>query len=115
MKKANCIAYPVEQTTGYGLAFKNGVIYEATELTPKEEILSFQQIKGMIALEQWKAIAEEFLCNHPEMKLKVNDDNFMQILENHYYTAEIRGSIIYMMTYSDGDFAVRCVGYSKFC
>lgn len=98
-------------STGKGLAFKDGVIYEADETVCDEEILSFHQIKGMMEEGQLQCIVEEFAIEYPELHLHVTDDNFMQLAEKYYDSALIRGSIIYMMTFADGDVAVRCRGY----
>ena len=97
--------------TGKGLAFKEGVIYEADESVCDAEILSFHQIKGMIEAGQMRCIVEEFAIEYPELKIQVTDDNYMQLAEKYYDSALIRGSIIYMMTFADGDVAVRCKGY----
>lgn len=98
-------------STGKGLAFKDGVIYEADETVCTEEILTFHQIKGMIDKGQLQCIVEEFAIAYPELNLQVTDGNFMQLAEQYYDSALIRGSIIYMMTFADGDVAVRCKGY----
>lgn len=100
-----------QKAEGKGLAFKNGVIYEAGDDAPDNEILSFHQIKGMIIPEQMKCIVDEFAINYPELGLVITEENFLQLAEKYYDSALIRGSIIYMMTFADGEVAVRCNGY----
>ena len=99
------------KTEGKGLAFLEGVIYEAGEDVPDNEILSFHQIKGMIVADQLKIIVEEFAREYPCLGLEVTDENYLELAEKYYDSALIRGSIIYMMTFADGDVAVRCNGY----
>lgn len=100
-----------KKADGKGLAFSNGVLFEADNTVPDNVILSFHQVKGIMEPMQLKAIVEDFAFEHPELELTVTEENYLQLAEKYYDSAQIRGSIIYMATFADGDVAIKCKGY----